>query len=786
MKRRDAIGSSPLHLSGELHVTGRTRFVADEPRPDGMLFVKCVGSPFAHAKILSIDPAPALSSEGVRAVLSAGDIPGENQIGHAFLDEPLFPVGEAMWLGQPLAIVVADDPEHAREAAALVGVECEELPPVLSIDEALAKGDLYAPERRIVRGDVDRAWEKCDHVVEGVVGSGSQEHLYLETQVCRAVPGEDGETTLFSATQATAEVQEIAARVLGVDRKDVTVDVRRLGGAFGGKERAATIWACLAALAAFKTRRPVELRLTRHEDMRWTGKRHPFESRYKAGFNRDGRLVAYSVELNANGGAYADLSMAILERSMLHADNAYHIPNARIVGRACRTNLPPNTAFRGFGAPQGVFVIETVMDRIARRLGLDPIEVRARNAYREGQETPYGQKVHEPCHPGLLACLKKNADYTRLCRDIGKFNSNNRRCKRGIGVVPVKFGVSFTSAFLNQASALCWVYGDGTVSLSHGGIEMGQEVNTKVAQVVASVLGVTLDRIRVETSNTKRTGNASPTAATTGSDLNGNAARIAAEQILARLRPVAAGLLATGNRRKPAADRIMFQKNKVFDPRNPRRFVKFEALAHEAYMRRVALGAHGFYRTPGVRFDRAKGKGTPFYYYVFGCALAVAEVHLLTGNVRLERVHIVHETGKSLNPAIDKGQVEGAFMQGYGWATFEELVHDAKGRYLADTTSTYKIPTIKDLPGVFDVDLVVRNRKHASVFGSKGIGEPPFIYGEAAYFAIKDALRAIAPAGAEIDLPMPATPEAVLEAVEMIKQQEVASGQWPMENGDPA
>lgn len=776
-------GSSPLHLSGELHVTGKTRFVADEPRLAGMLHAKCVGSPFARAKILSIDTAPALAVKGVHAVLTAKDVPGENQIGHAILDEPLFPEKEAMWLGQPLAVVVADSEEAAKRAAGLVAVSCEELPPVLSIDEALKNGELYAPERRIERGDVDRAWEKCDHVIEGVVKSGSQEHLYLETQVCRAVPGEDGELALFSATQSTAEVQEIVARVLGIDRKDVAVDVRRLGGAFGGKERAATIWACLAALAAFKSKRPVELHLSRHEDLRWTGKRHPYESRYKAGFDRRGKLQAYSVELNSNGGAYADLSMAILERSMLHADNAYFIPDVRIVGRACRTNLPPNTAFRGFGAPQGIFVIETVMDRMARRLGLDAVEVRARNAYREGQETPYGQKVHEPCHSELLGRLKKNFYYTRHCKDIAKFNVSNRWRKKGVAVVPVKFGVSFTSAFLNQASALVWVYGDGTVSLSHGGIEMGQEVNTKVAQVVASVLGVSLDCIRVETSNTKRTGNASPTAATTGSDLNGNAARVAAEQIVARLRPVAADLLRLRDGKWTDPARLVFRDNKVFDPRRPKRSIEFPALAHEAYMRRVALGAHGFYRTPGVKFDRASGKGTPFYYYVFGCALAVAEVDLLTGNTRLERVHIVHETGNSLNPAIDKGQIEGAFMQGCGWCTFEELVHNENGRYVADTTSTYKIPTIKDVPGVFDVDLVVRNRRHASVFGSKGIGEPPFIYGEAVYFAIKDALHAVAPPGTEFDLPLPATPEEVLLAIEKLgrwtvrSEKRVANGQ---------
>ncbi|MDI6740767.1 MAG: xanthine dehydrogenase molybdopterin binding subunit, partial [Candidatus Edwardsbacteria bacterium] len=754
---------------GALHVTGQSRFVADEPRPAGMLFVKLLASPYARARIVSIDTAQAAKLPGVAAVLTHKDIPGENQIGHVYKDEPLFPSEESAFAGQPVALVAAESEEIASLAVKLIEVKYHELEPVLTIQKALEKNLLYAPERRIERGDVDKALAKADHVIEGTVESGGQEHFYLETQACRAVPGEDHEIILYSATQSTAEVQEVVAHMLGLKSKDITVDVRRLGGAFGGKERAATIWACLAALACHKTKRPVELRLDRVEDMSWTGKRHPYESRYQAGFTKDGKLAAYSVELNSNGGAYTDLSMAILERSMLHADNAYHIPNARIIARACRTNLPPNTAFRGFGAPQGIFVIERVMERIARALDKDPLEIRKLNAYRDGELTPYGQPVEEACHAELFDRLKKNARYDDLRNEVADFNKKHEVLKRGIGAVPVKFGISFTTAFLNQGSALLWVYTDGTASLSHGGVEMGQEINTKVAQVAAAELGISLSHICIESANTKRVGNASPTAASTGSDINGNAALDAARQIKTRLTPVAAHLLKTKHGVKVSEDRLVFKDDQIFDSKHPGHKITFCELIREAYFNRVDLGAHGYYATPGVHFDREKGQGRPFYYFVFGCALVLMEVDLVSGSSRIVKAHIVHETAASLNPEIDKGQIAGAFLQGYGWATFEEVTHDAKGKYLAVTPSTYKIPTIRDLPETFTIEMVERERRCASVFGSKGIGEPPLIYGEAAYFGIKDAIESLTEHKAEVDLAMPATPEAVVLAVNKLK-----------------
>lgn len=756
------------HLSGLLHVTGRSRFVVDEPRPEGLCFLRVFPSPYARARILSLDTSEAEAAPGVLKVLTYQDIPGQNQIGHAALDEPLFPTEETAFYGQPLAVVAGETEEAAERGVGLIKARFQELEPVLTIEQALEKGQLYAPERRIERGEVDKAFGESEHVIETTIETGSQEHLYLETQACRAIPGEDGEVILYSATQSTAEVQEIAARVLGVDSKDVTVDVRRLGGAFGGKERAATIWACLAALACYKLRRPVELSLTRHEDMAWTGKRHPYSTKYKIGFDKTGRILAYSVELNSNGGAYTDLSMAILERSMLHADNAYFIPNIRIIGRACRTNLPPNTAFRGFGAPQGIFAIEHAVEAMARKLGMDPLEIRKRNAYAQNQTTPYGQPVPEAVGGELLERLSKNANYSELKRKVADFNSANREIKRGIGIVPVKFGISFTSAFLNQGSALVLVYSDGTVSLSHGGVEMGQEVNTKVALAAAKELGVELKRIRVETSSTKRTANASPTAASTGSDINGNAAREAARQIRERLAPMAAVMLSEKTGGGYDAMGLVFKDGRVFSKERPDISITFPELAHRAYMERVDLCAHGFYATPGVYFDRATGQGKPFHYFVFGCCLAVAEVDTLTGASRLIEAHIVHESAKSLNQDIDRGQIEGAFIQGYGWCTMEEIRYDAKGRYLAVTPSTYKIPTIRDLPETLRVEMVEAERKHASVFGSKAVGEPPFIYGMAAWFAIKDAVEALSGHSHEVDLKHPATPESILEAVEQI------------------
>ena len=775
--RRKAVEKeNPVHLGGHLHATGRSLFIGEGAVPEDRAYVKVLTSPFARARILSIDSEGAASLPGVLAVLIHRDIPGENQIGHSVLDEPLLAATEVAYAGQPVALAVGRTPRIAEQAAAGIRVVYEELKPILSVEAALAIGSLYVPERRIEKGNVEKGFARSDHVLEGKVQTGAQEHFYLETQRCLAIPGEDGGMTLHSATQSTSEVQEVAARVLGVSSKEITVDVPRLGGGFGGKERTATLWACLAALACYRTGKAVELRLSRQEDMRWTGKRHPFAARYRLGFSRKGKILAYEVELNSNGGAYTDLSVAIMERAMLHAENAYFIPNVRIVGRACRTNLPPNTAMRGFGAPQAIFVIERALERMSRFLRMDPVRARMINAYRAGQSAPYGQAVREPGAADCLRRLTKNAAYIRLRSETDRFNRDHPQVKRGLGLVPVKFGISFTTSFMNQGSALIWIYADGSISLSHGGVEMGQEVGTKVAQVVARELGVKLNRIRIESANTKRVGNASPTAASTGSDINGYAALDAARQLKRRLLPVAACLLREKTGTKHDPKNLETGDDVFFDRRKPAMCVGFADVVHRAYRERVDLGAHGYFRTPGVHFDRARGRGHPFSYFVSGCGLVQAEVDLLSGASRLILVYIVHETSRSLNQEIDRGQIAGAFFQGFGWCTMEEETTDEKGRYRAAGPSTYKIPTIRDLPETFMIDLVERNRRQASVFGSKAIGEPPLIYGEAAYFAVKDAVESIAGHCRESDLAMPATPEAVVLAVEKLGTEDGGIG----------
>ena len=770
MAATDPAGRPEHHLSAPLLASGRARFIRDEPAPAGMLHASVLTGSVPRGRIRRLDTGPAAAVRGVFAVLTAQDIPGQNQIGEIVPDEPLLAQDEVVYVGQPVALVVADSAALARRAAGMIEVEYEALEPVLTLEQAMATGSLLAPERVIERGDLAAGFERAEHRLEGETRVPGQEHVYLETQCARAIPSEDEEIIIHSATQSPAGVQHTAARVLGLDAKDITVDVRRLGGAFGGKESSATPWACLAALGCLKTGRPVEVGLSRSEDMAWTGKRHPFLVRYRVGFTGEGRITACEFELNQDGGACADLSTAILERAMLHADACYSMPAVRITGRPFRTNTPPNTAMRGFGAPQAIAATETVLHRIARHLGRDPYRVRLLNSYRPGEPAPYGQPVEEACFRELMPELRQLADYDDRLRGVEDFNLNHRFRKQGLALVPIRFGISFTASFKNQASALVWVYQDGTVSVSHGGIEMGQGVNTKVAQVVAGRLGVNLDRVRVESSNTRRIGNASPTAASTGADLNGNAALVATSRVAARLRVLAARLLADRHGTSGVPQAVRFHNNSVYDESKPGAVMAFAELAHEAHRARVSLGAHGFYRTPGIGFDRESGRGRPFYYHVFGCCLAVAEVDLLTGRSAVRYAHILHQTGRSLNPAIDRGQIAGGFIQGLGWLTTEEL-RVADGRYLTDDLSTYKIPTIRDLPGELAISTDSRPRKAASVLGSKAVGEPPFLYGLAGWFAIKDAVESIAGRTADVELAMPATPEAVLAAVERLGRE---------------
>ena len=762
--------NEPYHLAGPYLVTGQARFIYDEPQPKDLQIVKILTSPNAHAKIISIDTSQAKKIKGVTAVLTGQDIPGENQIGVGILDEPLLPVNEVNYIGQPVAIVVADKEEIAEHARSLIKVKYQPLKQILTIGQALQRNSYLGPIRKIERGNLVRGFSQSDFTLDGVINTNAQDHFYLETQICRAVPTEDNEIILYSATQSPTEVQEVAARVLGLDSKDITVDVKRLGGGFGGKERAATIWACLAALACYITKKPVELRLSRIEDMSWRGKRHPIEIKYKVGFSKTGKILAYAVDFNLDGGAYADLTMAIMQRAMVHADNAYFIPNIRIIGRPLKTNLPPNTALRGFGAPQGIFAIESVIERIAHKLKTDSNQIRKINFYKEKQETPYEQKFYDAHLDQLLDQLIKNSKYQSLKEDVRQFNKNNRFLKQGIGIAPVKFGISFTKITYNQASALVWVYEDGTISCSHGAIEMGQEVNTKIAQIVASEFGVSLNRVRIESNNTKRIGNSTPTAASADIDLNGNAAKNAVQKIKTRLMPIAVSLLIKDFSIRARPGNIVFENNYIFDKNFPRFKINFKRLAQTAYEQRVQLGATGFYKTPRINFDPQKGKGSPFAYFVCGCALSLVELDILTGNFTIKKTFIVHEMGRSINKAVDLGQIHGAFIQGMGWLTIEELILDKNGAYLTNTPSTYKIPTIKDTPQAMHIQIIEWLTKYSSVKGSKAIGEPPLIYGMSVYFAIKNAIESIADYQKEANLKLPATPESIIMAIEEMKK----------------
>ncbi|MDD5089062.1 MAG: molybdopterin-dependent oxidoreductase, partial [bacterium] len=664
---------------------------------------------------------------------------------------------------------VAETRAIAAQARATLRIEYEELPGILTIEEAKQAGSLLAPEFGLASGDVERALAESEVVFEGSVASSAQEHIYFETQRARAIPGEGREIFLFSGTQSPSEVQQTAARVLGLDSKDVTVDVKRLGGAFGGKESAATLWACLTALACYHVKRPVELRLSRLQDTGWTGKRHPFECRYRVGVTRAGVIQAYDVAFDGDGGAFADLTMAIMQRAVLHAENVYRIPNVRITARPWKTHVPPNTAFRGFGAPQGVFAIESVMQRIARELNLDPLELRKRNAYRENDTTPYGQTLVEVNAAPLMERCAERANYGDMKNAVRAFNQAHRFVKRGIGVVPVKFGISFTTAFLNQGSALVHLYTDGTVSVSHGGVEMGQGVNAKVARIVADEFGISVNRIRIESHNTKRTANTSPTAASTGADINGNAARNAAKKIVDRLKPVAAELLQARGGQAATADDVIFQNGSVSVFAHSETHISLAELAQAAWQKRVDLSAHGYYATPGLGFDWNTGRGSPFAYYVYGCGIVIAEVDVLTGYFTLTDACLVHETAESVDAEVDRGQIEGAFMQGVGWCTMEDVVRDGKGRTLSASLATYKIPAAGDVPQRWEVEMIQTERRSAGVKGSKAVGEPPFLYGEAAFFAIKDAIESLADYRAEAELRMPATPEAILRAVKTLR-----------------
>lgn len=745
MKNPDAI----------LHVRGQSRFVSDEALPAGAAFAVVVPSPVAHGRLKALHLAEAAATEGVLAVLTSRDIPGENQIGGIIQDEALLAANSVHFVGQPMALVVATTEEIARRAARRVKAEIEPLPAILDAREAFAHSELIVPPRSFAMGEVDRAWADCAVVVSGRADSGAQEHVYLETQAALAIPVEGGGMRVLSATQSPTATQRSVARVLGWPMHRVEVDVRRLGGGFGGKEDQANIWAALAGLGAWKLNRAVRLVLRRQEDMAWTGKRHPYSSDFKIGVAADGRILAYEVFFYQNAGAAADLSPAVLERTLFHTTNAYFIPHVRATAACCRTNLAPNTAFRGFGGPQAMYVLESAIRKAARALGVEPAQIQSRNLLQAGDSFPYGMKLGTPT---LRRCWEEALEryqFGKLRERVAAFNGAHRREKKGLALMPVCFGISFTSTFLNQAGALVHIYSDGSVSVSTAAVEMGQGTNAKLRQVAALTLSIGAERVRVESTSTSRVANTSPTAASTGPDLNGNATRLACLSLLGRLKEVAAREL-----KADAGEAIEIREELVWlDGKETA--LTWTGLVGLAYRERAALSAHAHYATPSLSFDKGAEKGSPFQYHAVGVAIVEATVDCLRGTGRVDSVRIVHDAGQSLDPLVDRGQVEGGMMQGIGWMTMEEILHDAHGKLKTDTLTTYKIPDLYSAPEEVLVHFLENSSGPAGVLGAKTVGEPPFMYGIGAYFALLDALGAARP-GLEPEFVAPLTAERIL------------------------
>jgi xanthine dehydrogenase large subunit len=755
----ETVGLALAHDSAALHVQGTAIYIDDMREPEGTLHVEPGYAPNdARGKIVSLNLDAVRAFPGVVTVLTVRDIPGVNDCSPGAGDDPIFAEGAIEFHGQVVFAVVAETRKIARRAARLAKINVAALAPAVTVEDALAMGTRdVVPEYAFTHGDVGKALKAAPHVISESFHVGGQEHFYIEGQVALAVPEEKGGMTVYSSTQHPTEVQHCIARMLKVPDAMVTCECRRMGGAFGGKESQAAQWAALAALAAHVTGRPAKCRLDRDQDMIMTGKRHDFRIDYKIGYDDTARLTAVDVDFLARCGNSADLSQGVCDRTMFHADNAYFYPAYHIKSRRLRTNTVSNTAFRGFGGPQGMMFAERVMDAIAVETGLDPLDVRKRNLYGRGRDvTPYRQKIEDNIALEVIEALEKSSSYRIRRKKISAFNKKNTVLKKGIALTPVKFGISFTLTCLNQAGALVHVYTDGSVHLNHGGTEMGQGLYIKVAQVVAEVFGISADMVRITATTTGKVPNTSPTAASSGSDLNGMAAKIAASTIKARMIDFAA------KEWKVAKSRIKFEKGQVLIG-NQR--IPFGELAKKVQAGRVSLSSTGFYSTPKITWDRPNGRGNPFFYFAYGASCSEVTIDTMTGEMRLDRVDILHDVGRSLNSAIDMGQIEGGFVQGMGWLTTEELVFDDKGRLRTHAPSTYKIPCASDVPADFRVKLYESGGNPAdSIYRSKAVGEPPLMLPISVWCAIADAVGSLKP-GVIPKLAVPATPEAILQAV---------------------
>jgi xanthine dehydrogenase large subunit len=755
-------GAARHHDSAAKHVAGRAVYIDDMPEPPGLLHL-CLGlSERAHAKILAMDLSAVRAAPGAVAVFTARDIPGKNDVGPVIHDDPIFADGLVQYAGQSLFAVAAETVELARTAARLAKIQYEDLPAALTIAEARAAGMELEKPQRMVLGDSAAALAAAPYRASGRLVIGGQDHFYLEGQVALAVPQEDGDIQIYSSTQHPSELQHLVAAMLGVSSNAVTVEVRRMGGAFGGKETQAALPAAVAALVAAKTRRPAKICLDRDDDMVLTGKRHDFEIDYDVGFDDDGRIAGIEFVLASRCGYSTDLSLAINDRAMFHSDNTYFLNNATIVSHRYRTNTVSNTAFRGFGGPQGMMGIERVMDVIARTLGKDPLDVRKANLYGPAPRnvTQYHQTVEDNIAPELIAALEEKSQYRARRAAVAKFNAENSVLKRGLALTPVKFGISFTTTHLNQAGALVHVYADGSVHLNHGGTEMGQGLMTKVAQIVAEEFSIDLDAVKITATTTGKVPNTSATAASAGADLNGMAAQAAARTIKERLIAFAAAEF------QCAPDAVLFHDNRVTAGA---RGMRFAELVRAAHIGRVSLSSTGFYKTPKIHYDRSQHRGHPFFYFAYGAAVSEVVIDTLTGENRVVRVDLIHDVGRSLNPAIDLGQIEGGFVQGMGWLTTEELVFDGKGHLRTHAPSTYKIPACSDRPPVFNMELWKGDNREETVHRSKAVGEPPLMLAISVFSALTDAVASVADHRREPELDAPATPERILLAVERLR-----------------
>ncbi|MGZ5789447.1 MAG: xanthine dehydrogenase molybdopterin binding subunit [Burkholderiaceae bacterium] len=759
------VGKSHPHESAALHVLGEATYADDIPEVHGTLHAALGLSQKAHATIRSINLDAAKAAHGVVAVFTAADIPGVNDCGPILHDDPILADGLVQYVGQPIFAIVADSHDHARRAARLAKIEYDELPAILTPRAAKEAQSFVLPPMHLQRGDFQQAFARAPHTLTGQLQVGGQEQFYLEGQISYAIPKEDQGMQVFCSTQHPSEMQHVIAHALGVHSHHITVECRRMGGGFGGKESQSALWATVAAIAAAKLKRPVKLRADRDDDMLVTGKRHCFDYVYSVGYDDHGRIVAAKVEMVTRAGFSADLSGPVATRAVCHVDNTYYLSDVDIVAMCGKTNTQSNTAFRGFGGPQGAMVTEYMIDEIARNLGKDALDIRTINFYgrndSEGRNvTPYGQKVEDNVIHELMAELENSSSYRQRRAATQSFNASSPVLKKGLAITPIKFGIAFNVNHLNQAGALVHVYVDGSVLVNHGGTEMGQGVNTKVMQVVAHELGISLERVRATATDTSKVANTSATAASTGADLNGKAAQDAAQQIKKRLADFVIA------HHGGTADAVRFADNHIHvDGKS----FPFSTIVAQAYLKRVQLWSDGFYATPNLHWDAASMTGHPFSYFAYGAAVSEVVVDTLTGEWKLLRADILHDVGQSLNPAIDIGQIEGAFIQGMGWLTTEELFWNSEGKLMTHAPSTYKIPTVSDCPADFRVQLFNNRNITDSIHRSKAVGEPPLLLPFSVFFAIRDAVASIGNYRINPPLNAPATSEEILHAVEAVQ-----------------